>query len=931
MNIKSIILSSLALVVISAVAMTIDSERKRNSYFDKEMAKESKKESAGVQGSIEFFRDMRANPLTGKIEVDDVEQVMQQVRKQQNDAKKTTALTMMEWEERGPDNIGGRTRGMMVDINDTNKLYMGNVSGGFFTSTDRGNTWVKMAGMDSAARMSVSCMTQTANGDIYYGTGESFAEIGGVRQFNGIPGGGIFKSTDGGISSTVLPQTKPSIFNSDNTTWATINRLEAHPTNPNKVYAAINRGLYVTDNGGTTWTKAVTPTAPVLDLDISSSGNVIIASTINQIYLSTDGGANFTLGLNSTTVGLPGASNINRVEVEIAPSDENVMYAVMSENTANGNETKGIYKSIDKGSSWTAIGVGGSQVFNPLGTQGTYNIALGVHPTNADMVFVGGQLNLYRYTPTNLWEVIAYANNSAQTGRYVHADMHGVMFNHGNPNEMYVVNDGGFFRTSDCTVPNPYFVEKNKNYSTAQCYGVAANNLGHIIFGTQDNSTNLINGTYANSPKTSIPSIGGDGMRGAASDIDTKFLYGEAQYGRLRGSQDGGSSTASFKVAFDANIDVDWNTTTASGHGRPDEGSSWIAPVTLAEKVDTGAYTQSVLFIGLAQNVWFTQQGASTKTKLWFPLVNNGGPSGEGVTSGFSAIAVSEDGTTVFAGTGNGQLYRISNLDIFGTKYEYDNDSTGGVFGMDSTFVIDVLTSPAGGAHITDLEIKGNTLLLTTPSYGVVNHVYRSLNALAPTPVFTSIQNNLPSMPVYSAAFLNNPNSYLVGTDLGVWGTDDAGATWTELNNIAGPESEWHPRCAVLQIAVKPYLSTSTGSYVGDIVYTGTYGRGTFMSKTRSSFFPLSAKDVESKTGNTLKVYPNPVGSTANVQYNVSKGGEAMIKVTNLNGRIIKNTFANLEVGDNTIQVDLSGVSSGVYMVSVTSKNGTATTKIVKR
>ncbi len=945
MNIKSILLSALAVVIVSTVAITFEAEKKQNSYYAKEKAEKAREEGAEAAGSSAFFHQMRANPLTNRVEVEDVERVIQQVNRQRYDANKTTALATLEWEERGPNNIGGRTRGMVSDRNDPNKLYMGMVTGGFFTSTDRGNTWVKMAGMDSAARISVSCMTQAANGDIYYGTGESFAEVGGVGHFSGIPGGGVFKSTDGGVSSVNLPQTKPS-FNSDNQVWSHVNRLVAHPTDPNHIYAGISRGFYETKDGGNLWTKVVNSNAPVLDISVSSSGNVVLASTANQMYLSTDGGANFTLGINNSSYGLPGTSRIvgqdnrpiNRIEVEIAPSDENIMYCVMSELTNPGNsdpdnETRGIYKSVDKGQSWTAIAVGGSQTFNPLGTQGTYNIALGVHPTNPDMIFVGGQLDLYRYTPQALWEPIAYWQGSIQNGAQVHADMHGIMFNSGNPDEMYVVTDGGFYRTADCTVPNPFFIEKNKDYATAQCYGVAANDLGHIIFGTQDNGTSILNGSIANSPNSSIDAMGGDGMRGAASDIDPDFFYGTTQRGGLRGASDGGSSVAAFTRSYDDNIDAP-PTATSQPNGLPNEGSNWIAPVTLAE-LRGGTASESVLLIGLTQRVWFTQQAIGTKPKVWFPLMQNGNSAGDG-SSGFSAIAVSKDGKTVFAGMGNGALYRITGVDLFGTRYQYDDTvsnllSSG--FAGDSNFVVTQLASPWGGLHITDLECdsSGNELIITVPRYGVSTHVYRSLNALSPTPTISNIQGNLPPMPVYSAAILKQSNSYLVGTDLGVWGTDNGGLTWTELNNISGQESQWHPRIPTMQIAVKPFLSTPSGGHIGEIIYTGTYGRGTFVSKTRAvDFFPTSTTDIQAKTNN-LTVYPNPVGSTAHIKYDVRLAGEAMIQVISLNGGIIKTTFGALQVGENKLNVDLSGVSKGIYMISVTSENGTEMTKIVKR
>ncbi|MEZ5045447.1 MAG: sialidase family protein [Chitinophagaceae bacterium] len=118
----------------------------------------------------------------------------------------------MIWEERGPNNIGGRTRALIYDKNIPNKLFMGGSSGGLWTSTNNGNTWSKVENTDMTSAISICSITQAANGDIYYGTGEghysSTGNFGGGQL-----GEGIWKSTDGGVSFTHLNSTTPSNAN----------------------------------------------------------------------------------------------------------------------------------------------------------------------------------------------------------------------------------------------------------------------------------------------------------------------------------------------------------------------------------------------------------------------------------------------------------------------------------------------------------------------------------------------------------------------------------------------------------------------------------------------------------------------------------------------------------------------------------------------
>ena len=442
MNYKSIILSVAAASVILATALFVGTEEQRNDYYVKEMLEESKREAAEARGAAEYFHMLRANPATGKIDPNDVLVAEQRVLAMSKMSNKTTALNTLEWDAQGPDNVGGRTRALICDRTDSNKLYMGMVSGGFWTSTDGGNDWKQITGMDSIMRTSVSSITQTTNGDVYYGTGEGLnGTTGSLEGDLAFPGNGIYKSTDGGLTVSHLPSTSAA-YNSSNDTWSYVNRLVAHPTDPNTVIAATGRGLRRTTDGGATWNLIYPAQIPFEDVEISNTGNVIVATTASGMFLSTDAGNSFT-PINNPSFGLPGSSNIIRVEVAIAPSDENVMYAVMS---LNDRSTEGVYKSVDKGASWVSIGQGGSQAFNPLGFQGEYNIAFGVHPTDPGILFLGGQLELWRYnTNGSQWQVIAQWTNSSALGLYVHADMHGIQFNSSNPDVMYVISDGGFF------------------------------------------------------------------------------------------------------------------------------------------------------------------------------------------------------------------------------------------------------------------------------------------------------------------------------------------------------------------------------------------------------------------------------------------------------------------------------------------------------
>ena len=98
------------------------------------------------------------------------------------------------WTERGPGNVGGRTRGLIVDPDDAsrNTWFAGSVGGGIWKTTDAGVTWVnKTPGLPNLATVTLA-MAASAHNVIYAGTGEGFGNTDAVR------GDGIWKSTDRG-------------------------------------------------------------------------------------------------------------------------------------------------------------------------------------------------------------------------------------------------------------------------------------------------------------------------------------------------------------------------------------------------------------------------------------------------------------------------------------------------------------------------------------------------------------------------------------------------------------------------------------------------------------------------------------------------------------------------------------------------------------
>jgi hypothetical protein len=751
------------------------------------------------------------------------------------------------------------------------------------------------------------CYNSIAKWSYFYGTGESFVS-GSNSTYSDQPfviGDGIYKSINDGASFSKLSST------SSPTTFRFVNSLANNGT---KIFAACTQGLKMSDNEGLTWSNPTGITNSMFE-DVAASTNNVIASTSNGLFVSNDGGVTFENKIKGTpNVGLPPSGGLDRIEVTIAPSNENIMYAVMSK--SGGLE--GVYKSTNAGVNWTVIGAGGTAVFNPLGGQGTWNIALGVSALNPDMVYVGGQLFMYRFNPANSgWEVIGMANGNAGAGSYIHADMHGVLFNHTNKETMYVITDGGFFRSSNASTAEAndiIFNEKNKNYSTYQCYGMSANRLGWVTAGAQDNGTMQMRYSNANSNQQGNTIDHSDGMMNAMSDYNTSIIFTTSQSGRVSKSSDGGVNTSSPKSCLDTHIDSDQDGST--------EDNFWITPMTLKEKG-----SKSVMFLGTNSGVWICQNIVDGITYQWFKLV----PS----TGDVRYTHLTEDGNTLFVGTKNGNLIRYDNLHVWDTTYNYVNPTA--VNGVDNNWnrmhITSTIVKNFGGQVVAGIttDAGDNNIVVTLANYGNSAYVYQSPMVGMSSTSFVDITNNLPKMPVYGAVFVKGiTNQLLVGTELGVWGTDNGGVSWTEVNFMNADQSTWHPRTLVTEIIQKDQLHIANSPwYDKGIIYTGTHGRGTFMSTSFANTWAVGTTNITGKA-TQFTVFPSPAKDIANIKYTSLQATQASISVYDMRGSIVLSSIIKVHQGENSSSVDIKGLPTGAYVLSLNVNGEVSASSFVK-
>ena len=499
--------------------------------------------------------------------------------------KRVSMVQSLAWSQRGPSNVGGRTRALAIDITDANIILAGGVSGGMWRSSDGGNSWAKVT--DDSALQSVTCIAQdTRAGHTniwYYGTGETTYNSASAHISSIYAGDGMFKSTDNGISWTQILSTVSGTPQSwDQFDFIYSIAIDSSNAIQDIVYAATWGGIKRSTDGGATW--SVVLGAETLgpgnsfytDIAITSTG--VLYATLSQASLSTILGTDSSSssrgvyrsvdGTNWTNILPVGWPNkYNRIVMGIAPSEENVLY-FLGEMPGSGLHT--VYAGRDN---WTSFwkytylsgdGSGGGGTWGnrssnlPSGGTGgdfanqqSYDLVVRVKPDDENVVFIGG-VNLFRST-----DGFATTSNTkwiggwSTSGHFAYpnhwADQHAIIFSPSDPSIMFSGNDAGVFKTTAPLAVSVEWTSLNNGYFTCQFYSVAIDHAttGNdvVIGGAQDNGTRFTGSANSTTPWIKIDV--GDGGHSAVADGRTSYYTSQQNgviYRRLldvNGSQTG--------------------------------------------------------------------------------------------------------------------------------------------------------------------------------------------------------------------------------------------------------------------------------------------------------------------------------------------------------------------------------------------------------
>lgn len=983
-----IAVAGLALATMLTFRVFSSAQESRNEELSME-EKEEAEEMFAADAYREWLNSMRANPKTGKVEMADILAAREEMHAYfaaRQSGERGGSLLNLEWENFGPNNVGGRTRAMLVDRNNTDRIYVTGASGGIYYSNNGGLDWQAHPQNDEFSSLIICTIDQAANGDIYFGTGEYWADYfdGSFGSYtHGFAGDGIFKAPavtgDEVPTFTQLTSTIPTpseIGSTASASFAYINRISCHPTDANIIAASTNTGLKISTDGGTTWENCEGGGAPLTsnsdDCKFDSDGYLhAIAGSLRKYYRTANTADPGTL--DELGVGVPTGST--RRALAVSPSDGNYVYIYSAKSGTYG--LQGIYQSTDRGANFVQITEEANDFFNPNGTGAnqTWNVCIGVNPANPQRIYIGGQIQSWTWDgASGSWTPMTSSGYPAFYPKYIHADHHYIYFppdyNADTKDVMYFCSDGGVSRSLNATSQYPDFGTLNKGLNLYQAHGVASGLLGEVMGGSQDNGTQLVD-FKQNSEFQSFEWLGGDGGKVEISKIRPEYLFGTFFYvgasgngAALRRSVNGGGSASNM---YDPNIDDDQD-------GLADGGTDFVTTFVMWENyklyetfkdVLTGGtveypagsgdfyaendvvnyegrditlnktgLSESRFYHAVKNKLWMTPGALfnSTEAPEWFRVLPT--------TSGnISAIEYDATGDIVYVGTENGRLYRLSGM--LTANYEYvdvDGDpGTAGVFDPVTAGITQVTYANVFPGKITGLSIDRNNpdqIAISIGGYGVDQNVWVSEDALSnDAATFTCVSDGgaLPNIPVYDIlVHVADPDKLIIGTEFGVWSYSiSSGAAWTQES--AGKDGSVGPG----NVPVFEVREDFVREMDCMAIYLGTHGNGYYRTTTLATgdcdFTTVSAGPIQEEIIAGITIAPNPAHDYTNATFTLEKSVASMnISLVNLAGTVVRNYgTASYPEGTRTVNLDIKSITPGVYLVVFTYDGRTDSRKLV--
>ncbi len=823
-----------------------------------------------VRARQEWFWKRRS--VNGERPLKQLIQIREEVARQ-SQLRKAGAVS---WQSVGPRAItgtgshdfSGRSLAVGVSLTDTNTVLLGTAGGGVWKSTDGGLSWSPRS--DNLGSLAISCFAQDPvnTNNWYAGTGEP--------SFNAdaISGIGVLKSTDGGDSWFPL--------NLLSTALTHISGIIVHQANPQIVVV----GNYFNDTN----------------------------PSLNGIYRSTDGGTSWQ--------GTGAVGTEYRPSGLIAhPSNSDTMYAVLGR-TVTPNQN-GIWKSTNAGASWFLLANGAGSGLPNLQTQGGKS-SISISATNPSVMYgifsngindshelIGADSGCYKSTNGGLhWFNANLPDQSSGGLTFFNGQGYYDIYVAIHPGNSNIVYAGGIdlLRTtnggtswSNLTVG---YTASRKVHPDQQA--IAFNPLNpNTLYAAGDGGVMKsfdagvtfvdLNPTLQITQFVGLAVAAQDSARvlGGSQDNGTEFTTGSVTW-NLVADGDGGFTAidpTNFNIQYSQRFHI-----AGESFSQIKTTNSWSSASLIVTGLDRNDRSEfyvpyaldpnnpSVMYLG-TYRMWKTTNAGSS----WVAVSSD-------ITIGdpwtITSVDLSlDDSRFVVAGTFDGSVVISTNS---GSTWSGIDDP----FKMPSRPVSQAAFYPNNTSALV-VAFQGYSTL----SGDNRGHIWKTSNLGGS---WTNITGNLPDVPVNCVVIdPADPSHLVVGTDAGVFVTVDGGSTWVPFNL-------GFPSGAVVTRLV-PHAPSG-------LLFAATYGRGAYKIRWTDS----SAVVIPPPTSFVLyQNIPNPFNPSTRIPFYIPASAEVAIDVFNVLGQKVRTVYRGVTQGQRDVLWDGlddagNAVSSGVYIYRLT-------------
>ena len=674
---------------------------------------------------------------------------------QSEDKQEASALSSLPMRLIGPAYPSGRVSDFAFFSSGDHHFLVATASGGLWLTENAGVTWKPLFDTQGSYSIGVVEIAPSDEKTIWVGTGENNA------QRSVAFGDGVYKSTDGG-------KTWKNMGLKDS---GHISQIWIDPEDADTVIVAAqgplwseggDRGLYKTQDGGASWDL-------ILEIDEHTGINefvvhpdnpdMIVASSYQRrrhvwvlinggpgsgVHRTSDGGETWS----KVSAGLP-SDDMGRIGLAMAPSKPDMIYAIIE----GQPKEQGVYRTSDFGQNW-------EKRSGHITTSPQYYNELVVDPQDPDTLY---SLDTFTKRSIDGGKTFTDLSNAAR-----HVDDHALWIDEDNSKHLIIGGDGGVYESWD----GGTLWRHVDNLPIVQFYRIQPDNAApfyNVCGGTQDNNslcgpsrTTVVHG-IANSDWHIV--LGGDGYKPQIDPRDPNIVYTQYQYGGLarydRRTQERVFLTPQPEAGETA-YKWNWNTPILISPHNPDRiyyaaeylfasndrGNSWekISP-DLTRQIDRNA-------LEVMGRVWSVDAIAKNDSTSIFG----------------AAIAISESPLAqglIYVGTDDGV---ISVTQDNGATWDR-RESVRGV--PDMTLVEDIVTSQhsADVAYaVFDNHKRGDNK----------PYVYRTADRGR---TWTAISGDLPARGAAHTIAEDHvdPNLLFVGTELGLYYSQDRGTSWHQL------------------------------------------------------------------------------------------------------------------------------------------------------